>query len=128
MLIDDNKVDNFFHERIIKKNDAADTIVVKESGEEALTYLNTNTNLKPDVILLDINMPGMSGWDFIEEYIEQNHHLPTCNCSIVLLISEHQSLENDILKLAEEKNVFIALKNKPVTHEVLNDIVTSKLK
>lgn len=128
MLIDDNKVDNFFHERIIKKNDVAETIIIKESGEEALMHLNTNEILKPDVIFLDINMPGMSGWEFIEEYIRQNHHLPTnSNCSIVLLISEHQSLNDDILTLAKEKNVCIELKNKPVTCEVLFDLVTNRL-
>ena len=123
MLIDDNKIDNFFHERIIKKYDAAEKIIVKESGEDALAYLNTNESIKPNIIFLDVNMPGMSGWDFIEEYIQQNHHLPFSNCYIVLLVTEHQPIKTDVLELAKAKDVCVILKYKPVTCEVLSEII-----
>ena len=39
MLIDDNESDNYFHERVIMKNESADTVVVKQSGESAIQYL-----------------------------------------------------------------------------------------
>lgn len=125
MLIDDNKVDNFFHERVIKKNDISENIIIKESGEEALLYLNEKNSLKPELIFLDINMPGMNGWEFILEYIKQNLHLATNKCNIVLLINEYQLLENDTLAFAKANNVCIELRNKPVTCEVLSDIVIS---
>ena len=60
MLIDDDADDNLFHQIILKKLDVADHIVVAESGPEALDYLKKE-NESPDIIFLDINMPGMSG-------------------------------------------------------------------
>jgi CheY-like chemotaxis protein len=71
MLIDDNKNDNFFHEREIKKTHLDCIVIEKESGAEALEYLNSmikSGNKKPLLIFLDINMPGMNGWDFLDEY------------------------------------------------------------
>lgn len=42
MLVDDNPDDNFFHSRVIKKNDAAERVLVKESAIDALGFLKTN--------------------------------------------------------------------------------------
>ena len=68
MLIDDNPHDNFFHERAIKAYDKSDIVITKESGTEALEYLNTGTDPHSDLIFLDINMPGMNAWEFLKRY------------------------------------------------------------
>ena len=71
MLVDDNPHDNFFHEREIRKTKIGDiTVVIKQSASEALTYLklDQDDNLHPGLIFLDINMPGMDGWEFLTEY------------------------------------------------------------
>ena len=68
MLIDDNRADNYYHERVIRNNDSADIIIAKESAEDGLAYLKTGEGTQPDIIFLDINMPGMNGWEFLEEY------------------------------------------------------------
>ncbi len=66
MLIDDNEDDNFFHSRVIQKNSLANNVIVMPSALEALGYLKLKDQqrIKPDLILLDINMPGMNGWEF----------------------------------------------------------------
>src|SRR6476646_5150062 len=71
MLVDDNADDNFYHERVIRKSNVADNVISKQTGIDALDYLRSkkeNDNMHPNLIFLDINMPGMNGWEFLEEY------------------------------------------------------------
>jgi CheY-like chemotaxis protein len=70
MLVDDNADDNFFHERVIRKNGYAEVVISMESGAEALQYLKEvqDESKYPELIFIDINMPGMNGWEFLEEF------------------------------------------------------------
>lgn len=70
LLVDDNVHDNFFHERILKKNGFGNNISVATNGYEALEMLlkpSANTSSLPDLIFLDINMPGMTGWEVLDK-------------------------------------------------------------
>ncbi len=67
MLIDDNPNDNFFHQRIITKADCAENVVIKETAVEALNSIKRK-EVVPELIFLDVNMPIMTGWEFLEEY------------------------------------------------------------
>lgn len=117
MLIDDNKIDNFFHERVIQKSDAACSIIKHESAREALNYLQCENNgQQPDIIFLDINMPGMDGWEFIELYKKQ------CDLPDTLVIiftyddPDDEAMENT-------KGVFADFRHKPLTKEMLDEIL-----
>jgi CheY-like chemotaxis protein len=92
MLVDDNPDDNFFHEREIKKDHLAAEVVVKNSGMEALEYLRSKediTRLPPDLIFLDINMPGMNGWEFLEEYSKLDNKFQSDVLIIMLTTSDN---------------------------------------
>lgn len=69
LIIDDDKINNFLSTLNIKQTKIA--VVTKEclNGEEAIEYLNNTVDL-PDIILLDINMPYMDGWQFLEIFQE----------------------------------------------------------
>ncbi len=67
LLVDDDKDCNFFHQRLLKKMDCAESIEIVTDGKMALEFLKSKRN-PPDIIFLDINMPKMNGWEFLAEY------------------------------------------------------------
>lgn len=122
MLIDDNKDDNFFHERVIRRSNAADIVVVRESGEEALHYLlskNDHPEAHPCLIFLDINMPGMNGWEFIEEYKKLDSELQGKMVVVMLTTSNNP----DDRQKASVYNELAGFRTKPLTKEMLDEVL-----
>lgn len=122
MLIDDNPDDNFFHEREIKKCDSKIVVIKKSSAVAALEYLKANKDEAfklPDLILLDINMDGMNGWEFLKEY---NLLAKELQSKVVIIMLTTSESSDDIQKAKSEDYVsdFIT---KPMTKDIINDII-----
>lgn len=69
ILIDDDVISGFLTERVLRRDGATDTVSFFQSPHEALTHVQqilTESGEVPEVILLDLNMPLMSGWDFLD--------------------------------------------------------------
>ncbi len=122
ILIDDDQVNNFVCESIIKNEDFAEEVKSFEWAENALDYLKTVAEDKPeafpDLIFLDINMPGMDGWSFVEEYRSLPESV-TKDCSLFMLSSAVD--RKDIIcakSLIEVKDFF----SKPLSPEILSFI------
>jgi CheY-like chemotaxis protein len=123
LLIDDDKATNFMHTYLIKKTLVVDTVISKLNGEEAIAYLTTKKDgeyPQPDLIFLDINMPVMNGWEFIEEYKKSNFSKKS-----VLIIMLTTSLNPIERKRAEKIEIISGFVTKPLTAEYLQDIVKS---
>ena len=72
-IIDDDKVYTFGIKKIIKNHLPGDTVTTYNNGKEALDRLKSMQEAGeelPDIILLDIDMPEMNGWDFLKEFDE----------------------------------------------------------
>ena len=122
MLVDDNHSDNFFHEREIKKQNPAMMVISKNSAKEGLEYLKSTVaaeNTLPELIFLDINMPGMNGWEFLHEYHKLEKNIQSNVIVVMLTTSDNPDDE------AKAKNWdFISdYITKPLTKEILEDII-----
>ncbi|HSH64911.1 MAG TPA: response regulator [Bacteroidia bacterium] len=122
MLVDDNPDDNFFHERVIRNNQFSECVIPMESAMEALDYLKGNMEKQSphiDIILLDINMPGMNGWEFLEEYDKLDKKLKAGVIVVMLTTSESQEDKEKLLKLGFTTE----FKTKPLTKEMMEEIL-----
>lgn len=120
MLIDDNPDDNFYHERVIKKSNAAETVISETSALEALKYLKSkkdDARPRPDLIFLDINMPGMNGWEFLGEYQKLDKDLQGHVIVIMLTTSENPDDRVKAIKVVPD------FRTKPVTPDMLEEII-----
>jgi len=102
LLIDDDTVTNMLHSRVIKRSGLVDRIEVATDGQEALDILNRDIAAGgplPELIFLDINMPVMSGFEFLEEYagldISAEEQLVIVMLSTTLLPADHRRAEAD---------------------------------
>ncbi|HEY4650469.1 MAG TPA: response regulator [Pontibacter sp.] len=122
MLIDDDQVNNFVCESIIKSEQFADEVISYELAEEALQHLKKLAAERPydfpDLIFLDINMPGMDGWSFIDEYRELPEAV-TANCSLFMLSSAVDRKDIICAKSMKEVKDFFS---KPLSPEILSFI------
>ncbi|RYF73925.1 MAG: response regulator [Cytophagaceae bacterium] len=122
MLVDDDPDDNYIHELVIADWGKCDAVRVAENGIEALSYLANTTHpdyIRPEVILLDINMPGMNGFEFLEEYHRLADNLKSNVVVMMLTTSLNPSDENR----AEQFNEVTGYKNKPLTKAMLDDVL-----
>ena len=71
-LVDDDEVFTFLTKRTIEETQLVDQIKIFSNGQDAIDFLEKaagDKELLPEVILLDINMPILDGWGFLEEFI-----------------------------------------------------------
>ena len=72
LLIDDDEATNFIHKLVLTRAGYTKKVVIADSATKALNYLKSASHTgdypKPDLIFLDINMPAMDGWDFMNSY------------------------------------------------------------
>lgn len=122
MLVDDDQHDNFFHERVIRKAGVAEKVVQWTKPEEALKYLeapDTEDHLVPDLIFLDLNMPRIDGWTFIDSYKDiENSSLK--DTKVVILTT---SLDPSERIRAEAEPFIHGFESKPLTAETLHNIM-----
>lgn len=116
LLIDDNYIDNFVTRRILENSNFAEQIIVRQSPAEAINSLREGT-LKPDVIFLDVRMPQMSGFEFLEEY--DTLLIDKKNIKIFMLSS---SLDPTDRKESVGNKYITQFIHKPLTVKALEEI------
>lgn len=120
LLIDDDEINNMLNARLIRKAGLSQSIDTALNGQEGLDYLESCVKEDfPDLIFLDIHMPVMDGFEFLEAYkkrFKSHHH------TIILMMLTTSVLESDRNKALDSMLVkeFI---NKPLTSSKLEEII-----
>ena len=121
LLVDDDNINNFINERLLTKNNFCDNIVIKNNGDQALSYLQNEClerRIFPDLILLDINMPVINGIEFIE--ILHKLNIAELNLIKICILSTSEN-ESDLQKVNKMGDFFWV--SKPLTQEKLIHIL-----
>lgn len=113
-LIDDDSMQHWLNEKIIHSIDKAIEICSFSNAEIALNDLIAG-EIKPDVIFLDINMPLIDGWEFLEEISAKEIQIP-----IYMLTS---SIDSKDKEKAKKFSVVKGVLHKPLKQEILENIL-----
>lgn len=122
MLVDDDPDDNYIHQLVIDEWGHCDAVRVAENGTGALAYLSdteASDYIRPEVILLDINMPGMNGFEFLDEYHKLDDELK----SHVVVMMLTTSLSPVDAQRAGRFDEVTGYRNKPLTKVMLDDVL-----
>jgi CheY-like chemotaxis protein len=114
LIIDDDEDDRFFMEQAFKTDSPATQLYLAPDGQQALDLLSLAQPL-PDVVILDLNMPGLNGFEVLERLKQsmQYQHIPV----VILTTSDASAHQERCRQLGA-----IDFITKPVTYSGLSDI------
>jgi CheY-like chemotaxis protein len=126
MLIDDNEIDNLINQKIIESSNICKHIFTHTGGKSAIEFLKnmekiaatTNNVTLPEVVFLDIDMPLMDGFQFLDEF-EKLSRSTKEYCSIIMLTS---SINPQDMSKSKKYDYVKKYVNKPLTQESLKKL------
>lgn len=121
-IIDDDRIYQFSFEKILKLIDDTVQCRVFKNGEEAIEHCRDIIQTAqpcPKVIFLDLNMPVMDGWDFLEELEKLN---PNLNQSTAIYIVS-SSIDDQDIQRAKEYQIVEEYLIKPVNREKIASLL-----
>lgn len=123
LCVDDDPITLMLYKMVIAKSSFTEEIVTAKNGQEALDYyikLNeANDDCCPDLIFLDLNMPVMGGWEFLDNFEDKHYERFHDKTKVIVLSSTIDP--NDIEK-SKKYPMVIDFMSKPITKEMLEDL------
>lgn len=127
LLVDDDDVTLMICKLRLKKSKFCEEVITAENGEEAAKFFERQLALPeiernlPELIFLDINMPVMNGWDFLDDFESKYQHIFT-KIRIDILSS---SVDPKDEEKAENHPLIIGFITKPLTDDNLQALMAS---
>jgi len=124
LLVDDDPDDNMFHQIILEEMGIVNNIDIVVNGLEAIAYLKKENRTPPELIFLDINMPKMNGWEFLEQY----KHLDAKQKARVTIVILTTSANPDDIKKAKQIQEVTGFETKPLSKEIMTELLNEHFK
>lgn len=121
-IIDDDDIYQFTTSLLLRKTDLVNKIIVFSNGLKAINFLKDeigNIENIPDILFLDINMPVMDGWEFLEEYLLIKPMMPK---TVVIYMVSSSVDERDVLK-AKSMSELSGYLVKPISSENIMEVI-----
>ncbi|GGW28939.1 response regulator [Arenibacter certesii] len=114
-IIDDDPIFVFGAKRMLTKNNFCSNIEVFTNGKDALeNILPRNDESFPDIIFLDLNMPVMDGWEFLDEFSKSSK-----KCKVLLFVLS-SSIDSVEVQTAKTYDVVFDFIEKPLSKDKIN--------
>ncbi|HEX8426154.1 response regulator [Hymenobacter sp.] len=122
LLVDDDQTTNYLNQLLLKRLSVTDKLLVALNGAEALQLLQTHSQeareSQPMLVFLDVKMPVMNGFEFLEAY----EQLPLPHKQAIIIVMLTTSLHpQDVSRL--EKLPIAGFLNKPLTKEKVENVL-----
>ncbi len=129
LCVDDDPITLMLCKMVITRAEFAQQIITAQNGEEALSYfddlrlnnLGTNISNYPKLIFLDLNMPVMGGWEFLDHFSKEEYRSSFEDCKVIVLSS---TIDPDDIKKAKTYSMVLDFLSKPISKEMLESLKT----
>lgn len=125
LLIDDSEIDNMVNKRVIEKCGLTKEVIVEQSAQQGIDYLKSIDENRaedlPDIIFLDIRMPDIDGFGFLELF----RNLPEYIHNRVNIVMLSSSIDSEDYRKANESKFVKDYINKPLKKEVIEKLHNS---
>ncbi|MFN8273277.1 MAG: response regulator [Flavobacteriaceae bacterium] len=127
LCVDDDPITLMLCKMVINKSEITKELITAENGEDALNYfddlklnnLGGEITKYPQLIFLDLNMPVMGGWEFLDHFAQTEYRELFKNCKVIVLSS---TIDPDDINKAKTYPMVLDFMSKPISKEMLEDL------
>lgn len=124
LIIDDDEINNFIAAKLIDKIHPVANISICLNGKEGIDFLASRIHKEeelPDIVFLDINMPVMNGWEFLEEFEKIKNSIK----KRIMINMLSSSVYNDDITKSQTFTTVNKFISKPLTTDKIKDLYNS---
>ena len=119
--VDDDPITLMLYKMVISKAALAETIITAKNGLEALNYYEnlSQDETSPELLFLDLNMPIMGGWEFLDNFTQEKYKRFNATTKIIVLSS---TIDPKDIEMVKKYPIIMDFISKPITKEMLEEL------
>jgi len=119
--VDDDPITLMLYKMVISKATLAETIITAKNGQEALDYYDdlAEGETSPELMFLDLNMPIMGGWEFLDNFTQEKYNRFNHTTKIIVLSS---TIDPKDIEMVKKYPIIMDFISKPITKEMLEEL------